>query len=479
MARVATSRAESTMRPSIRRFAVNGASAMGWLAAGLGVALALAFCVVMPGLVRPARALPSFARQTGYECAVCHVAFPELTPIGRLFKLKGYTTQGGDSPLPPIAGFLVPAFTHTERGQPGGIPPNFGANDNFAIQQASLFYGGAISSEAGLGAFAQVTYDSASNRFGWDNTDIRFARTGSVADKDFVAGLTLNNNPTVQDVWNTTPAWRFPFESSTLAPAPAAATLIENRLQHQVGGLGGYVFWNNLLFAEIDGYRTLSTRTLTTLGVNSSNIAAISGVAPYWRVALQPSWDKHSLEIGTFGLTAALSPQRVTGSGSDRVTDIGVDAQYQFIGERDQISLQASWIHEDRHFNASQTLGLTANDRSALRSLNVKTSYFYDHTYGLNLGYFNIAGKSDPVLFAPNPITGSANGSPNSSGWIVEADYVPFMHGGPSFWPWFNVRFQLQYVIYDKFNGGRHNYDGFGRNASDNNTLFFTAWMAF
>jgi hypothetical protein len=29
------------------------------------------------------------------------------------------------------------------------------------------------------------------------------------------------------------------------------------------------------------------------------------------------------------------------------------------------------------------------------------------------------------------------------------------------------------------FNGGKNNYDGFGRNASNNNTVFLYAWLAF
>ena len=44
---------------------------------------------------QPARALPSFARQTGQPCSTCHTDFPGLTPYGRLFKIKGYTTGGG------------------------------------------------------------------------------------------------------------------------------------------------------------------------------------------------------------------------------------------------------------------------------------------------------------------------------------------------------------------------------------------------
>src|SRR5690348_2473211 len=54
-----------------------------------------------------AKALPSYARQTGQECAACHNGFPELTPYGRLFKLNGYTFGGGQSELPPVAAMVI------------------------------------------------------------------------------------------------------------------------------------------------------------------------------------------------------------------------------------------------------------------------------------------------------------------------------------------------------------------------------------
>ena len=442
--------------------------------------LALACVVLICGTdLRRARALPSFARQTGQECAACHVAFPELTAFGRQFKLNGYTMTGGESSLPPLAFMLQPAFTHTEAGQSGGAAPHFGPNNNLALQQASLFYGGAVTSN--IGAFAQATYDGASRRFGWDNTDLRFALPGSgnAAGWDTIFGVSVNNNPTVQDVWNTTPAWRFPFASSSLAPTPAASPLIEGGLAQKSLGATAYTFWHDLLYAEVGGYRTLSTRTLQTLGADTTGASSIDTVAPYWRLALEPHWNQHSLEIGTFGLSAPLFPQRIRGSGTDRLTDYGVDVQYQFVGSRDQISLQASWIYESQDWRASHNLGLTANEHDWLRTFNLKASYFYDHTYGINLAYFDTSGSGDPVLYSPAPITGSANGRPDSRGWIAEIDYLPFMHGGPSVWPWLNARFALQYVKYDKFNGGTSNFDGSGRKASDNNTLLLMAWIMF
>jgi hypothetical protein len=41
------------------------------------------------------------------------------------------------------------------------------------------------------------------------------------------------------------------------------------------------------------------------------------------------------------------------------------------------------------------------------------------------------------------------------------------------------VKFGLQYVHYNKFDGATSNYNGAGRNAGDNNTLFAYAWIAF
>ena len=91
----------------------------------------------------------------------------------------------------------------------------------------------------------------------WDNTDIRYANTASIGPLDVIYGITANNNPTVQDVWNTTPAWAFPYAVSTLAPTPAARTLIEGAFAAHVVGVGAYAFINDMLYLELTGYRTL------------------------------------------------------------------------------------------------------------------------------------------------------------------------------------------------------------------------------
>ena len=45
--------------------------------------------------------------------------------------------------------------------------------------------------------------------------------------------------------------------------------------------------------------------------------------------------------------------------------------------------------------------------------------------------------------------------------------------------PWVNLKLGVQYTLYTQFNGGTSNYDGFGRDASDNNALYVFAWLIF
>jgi hypothetical protein len=444
--------------------------ASGVVPAMLAVGLLLEAAVMCVLGARPVHALPSYARQTGQQCAACHATgFPELTPYGRLFKLNGYTFGGGTSDYPPLAVMTFGSLTHTQADQPGGAAPHFGPNNNFALDQASLFYGGAIAPN--LGAFAQITYDGVGRSISWDNTDIRYARSASLFKAETVWGVSLNNNPTVQDVWNTTPAWSFPYVSSALAPSPAAATMIEGGFAQQVAGLTTYALWNRLIYLEVGGYATLSPKTQSVLGVNSATNNVIDGIAPYWRLALQHDWERNALEVGLFGMTANVTPQRMYGFGADRLTDVGIDTQYQFLADRDSISVQGSAIFENQNLDASANpaLGLAANGHNTLRSLHAKASYFYDQTYGATLGLFRVEGTPDAILYA----NASGNNSPNSTGVIGEIDYIPFNHGGPGFWPWLNLKLGVQYIYYPEFNGMS------GRAAVNNNTLYVFAWFAF
>ena len=433
------------------------------------VAAVAAIFSILPS---PARAVPSFARQTGLQCAACHTAYPQLNAFGRAFKLNSYSLEGGDSKLPPLAVMAQPSFTHTRQSQPGGAAPRFADNDNPALSQASIFYGGKIVDT--LGAFSQFTYSGVDDRFSIDNTDVRWSGTGQIRGADVIYGVTFNNNPTVEDLWNTTPAWGFPFAASDLAPGPAASTLIDGGLAQQVGGLGGYILWNDLIYAQFAGYRSLSAGTQTMLGVSPAGEDEVDGTMPYWRLALQHAWGDHYLSGGTFGLIADTYPGRDESAGTDKRRDLGLDVQYQYSGDKSDLSVLVRWVDERANWDASTVLGNSDNRHDTLHALNATASYLYDKTYGVDVGFIRTHGTADATLY------GSRTGSPNTDEFVVQLDYLPFNRdGGPALWQWFNPKLILQYTAYTKFDGSSDNYDGNGRDASDNNTLYAMVWLPF
>src|SRR5207248_3087809 len=108
---------------------------------------------------------------------------------------------------------------------------------------------------------------------------------GSILSKRATFGLSVNNNPTVQDVWNSTPAWGFPYGSSAVAPTPGAATLIDGTLGQQVAGLTAYTMWNDRVYGEFGAYRSAPLGIQRPL--NASATGVISGAAPYWGLAFR------------------------------------------------------------------------------------------------------------------------------------------------------------------------------------------------
>jgi hypothetical protein len=203
----------------------------------------------------------------------------------------------------------------------------------------------------------------------------------------------------------------------------------------------------------------------------------VNGAVPYWRLALQHQWGEHSLELGTYGLYAKISPEGRTRGPTDKFTDIAVDAQYQYIGKKHILTADTTWIHEDQDWEASFPLGNRARQSSFLSTFKAKVNYYNNSRFGKlggTVAYFSTIGRSDTLLYAPDPLDGSRTGSPNSSGFILELDYLRL-----EITNFLSLKSSFQYTLYTKFNGSHPNYDGFGRDASDNNTLYFLIWLMF
>ncbi len=447
--------------------------------------------LLMSFLASKAQALPSFSRQTGMSCVDCHAGFPVLTEEGRMFKIGGYTKTDAleKSNFPPLSLMLQPSLTHTDKSQPGGAAAHVGKNDNVALSAVSLFYSGRLL-PAGLtagmdsdaaaflnkfGAFTQATYDGGARQFHWDNVEFRYADKARWFGTPTTYGLYVNNNPSFSDPWNTLPAWTFPFSSSVVAPKPAAATLLDGGFAQQVLGLGGYAFLNNTIYLDVAGYRTLGRRFQRAMGVDPNENALISGIAPYWRLAYTKKIRNSSFEAGIFGLHGSTHPGRDTSSETDRTRDIGFDAQYQFSKGVAELNVFFSRIQERTIENASEALGGSANHTNHLHSTKLGFDYLHDKTIGGTVGLFRVDGSTDATLYADN-----LTGSPKSDGAFFQVNYHPFAkRGGLPGMPNSDVKVSLKYVMYSHFNGARENYDGSGRNAKDNNTLYLETWFNF
>ena len=113
---------------------------------------------------------------------------------------------------------------------------------------------------------------------------------------------------------------------------------------------------------------------------------------------------------------------------------------------------------------------MAANKFNTLNTVRFTTSYFFRRMIGGSVQLFSTSGTSDPVMYASGTaVLGSASGNPATRGATFELDFLP----------WLNTKLGVQYTAYSKFNGASHNYDGFGRNASNNNTVYLFIWTAF
>ncbi len=445
---------------------------------------ALVFATIaLVGFHRSAQAVPSFAAQTGQPCTACHVgAFgPQLTPFGRAFKIGGFTQDGGEGLRSkiPLSAMVLTSFNNTASPQPGGAATHFAPNNNFAVDQVSVFFGHRINDY--MGALIQATYngvkgaspDPGSPSFTLDNTDIRLTAPFDVGDNTLRLGVSLNNNPTVQDPYHTTFAWGVPYVSSALAPTPAAQPLLAGRFAGTAVGVNAYAWWNNALYGELGIYRALDPGAAKFVGTFAGP-GTIDGVAPYGRIAYEWNFNGQTVHIGALGMMAAIKPNYMSGVGTDKYADIAADASYQWTGDgTHSVTLQGIALHERQQLDA--TLGQGGSDaaKHSLEQVRLNAVYFYQHTYGLTAGVVRTWGTGDATYY------GTTTGRPNSTGLMLEADWVPF--GKDDSWasPLANLKIGLQYTAYTEFDGSATNYDGSGRNARNNNTLYLFAWLIF
>lgn len=430
-----------------------------------GFVLTVKLVVVAQALTFPlaAHALPAFARQTGQQCATCHAGgqFPELTSFGRTFKMTGYAIGSRTVPLSAmgVASFAKSSSPSEDEAF---------AKDAVALfQTGSVFVAGKITDKSGI--FAQATYNNYDSRdpvsgrwkgkWGADNFDLRYADRMTINGKDVIVGLNLNNNPSIGDPWNTVPTWIQYVPTRFGVTGPDASPVV-TQLGAQVAGVGAYAFWDSMVYVEASGYQTANGAwSFLSQGTANADQIKLKGVNPYVRLALSHDWGPHSAMIGVLGMNGALYPDNLNPAGpTTRYRDRGVDAQYQYVLAPHTVTAQFSFIHES--ISHGDVTGVAANANNRLNQLKLKATYSYQAKYGTSLGYFSTTGTSDAILY-PDP-----SNNPDTRGWVPELFWIPEQH----------LRAGIQYFAYDRFHGASRNYDGTGRDARNNNTLFVYLW---
>jgi hypothetical protein len=477
-------------------------------------ALALLATLVAGWFAPPASALPLFARQTGQNCVACHAGgqFPELTPYGRMFKMTGYTIGQRTIPLSAMAVLSNSRVRDTSKSDDPGA--DFQKNGQTIFATGSVFLGGKVTDN--IGAFAQVTYDpyatqDASGAFhghsNADNIDLRFADRYVNPTRDLIYGLSLNNNPSLADPWNTAAAWM----QYVPVPSPTSSRFIDGSAPYpsyaaggNIAGLTAYAFWNRTIYAELGAYGS-SNGALSFMhaGIAAGDRTQLRGLNPYWRLAWNHEWGPHALMIGTAGMDSRIYDDPLDTSDPSTVhhwRDTSIDAQYQYLLDPHSITAQLVYSHSNHRypdFLANQSVAFVdplgnalanTNGTDSTNLLRAKLTYVYRAKYGGSIGVFNLTGStntanqtsgtspdtltvtSDPAAAAPSQrVGGSLSGNPATRGATLEAFWTPVQY----------MRVGVQYTAYSKYNGASTNYDGFGRNASDNNSLFIYLWAAY
>lgn len=422
-----------------------------------------------------AQAVPSYARQTGAECASCHVGGygPQLTPFGIKFKLGGYTDTDGKDGKIPLSAMLVGNATRTTKDVAAADKlEHYDSNNNAALQEASVFLAGRLADS--IGSFVQSTYSGVERKWALDQVDLRFARSLHLGDKEATVGVSLNNNPTLTDPFNTLGQWRFPYVSSDFNAGFGPAPRVES-LGGSVYGVNAYTFFDNSFYAEAGLYNTPSKTTLNM--VNNDDAGKFKGMGTYWRLAYFKDRKRDNFSVGLIGFNADLQPDRSDLGTADRYRDLGVDAAYQFLGNRQHIfTLNTSYIKEWQKLNYSfGNLGDADNLKNSINQFRLAASYHYNQTWGLTAGLFDTRGSTDSKVYGA-----SLSGRPNTSGYVLQADVTPW--GKENSWaaPYANVRLGVQYTGYSKYMGGSTYLDGDGneRQAKDNNTLMLFLWTS-
>jgi hypothetical protein len=439
-----------------------------------------AFLALMGGVVLlsslDANAIPVFARQTGFKCVACHVGgeYPQLTALGRYFKLTGYT-QGDAKNIfgemttnldrSPFSVWLQASKQWYANTQPNGINGT-APTSAFDAQTISLFTGGHLTDN--LGAFIQWTaakYDplttvstGPSAPLNWtvsiDNSEVRLADHRVNSSGDWIYGAYLNNRITMSDVWNTQENWTsdwigyFNTGFNGVAGLAPQTQLQGGLSQHNVVGLGTYLFKDKTWYGELGVYRKVSNGPLSvfTEGVDAASAPSYNNNL-YTRFGYNKEWGPHEVFFGLHGLFGSGDPYGVNNlfslaNAQATWQDMGVDAQYQYILDPHYFAAHFRLTHENMQNSAPLVGGVVANNANTLNEYWADMTYIYKAKYGAMLFFHGARGTNDTTLYSSG-----VNGSPDWDSIMPSVFWAPYQ----------NIRIGVMETFYTRLGGTTSN----------------------
>jgi hypothetical protein len=360
------------------------------------------------------------------------------------FKLGGYTDTDGNGVKLPLAAQLTETRTKPARG-----------SSSTALTEADLYIAGRLTDQ--IGGYVKTEADHTSGdgyQIRLSNLDLRFvAKELKLGDKDFLLGVSVNNNPGFDDPVDVLPAAVSLGPPGGSGPTGTFLNLSSaNAPANRLIGATVYGLYDANWYGEVGTYRSLEPSTQDDLGYEASGDLGKLNDTAYMRLAYMKDLKQHFFSIGLVGLTTDRQLPRT--AQADHLTDLGYDLSYQFLGNHENI-LQLSFVdimERRRYGEALLAQRLLAPSHGVLHDRTLSATYVFKQAYGLQVAHMQSTATIDPIRFPPY-------GKPDTTTDLISLFWTPFGRED-SFTSIANLKIAATWFRFTRFNGVTENIFG-------------------
>lgn len=297
-------------------------------------------------------------------------------------------------------------------------------------------------------------------------------------------GVAASNGPAAQDPLISSLNWSLPYGTPPVSlTTPAQPAFAAPEMESAIGATV-HLLVADSLYLEAGAYDLLGPTVQRSFG-KAYAPSMDHPTAPYARLGYGWHGEHASAHLGAAFLSTQYNPQfgihSVDGMlGRNVYTNLVIDAGVQaHPGQHHEFALYGAYIQERQRLRGLFSRGASDAPSGMLEQVHLNAAWMYDRTWRLSVGMQTTWGEMNRAMYRAGPIGGSRNGKPNSTAFIIEANWLPFGRIAPEGSLLASVKTGIQYVAWTRFNGASTNYDGFGRAAAANNSLWAFVQMSF